>query len=132
MMNAHNLAEVHKLFLDAFNRGDVEALVGLYEPNAVLLHGGQPVIGHGAIREAYRGLCGRRGRMQMETQSLVESNDGLAVLHSCWTFEFPSADGNIKTTRGISTEVVRRQADGAWLFVIDEPYTSGKGGVSGR
>ena len=36
-MNAHSLAEIHKFFLDAFNGGDVEALVALYEPNDVLL-----------------------------------------------------------------------------------------------
>jgi ketosteroid isomerase-like protein len=28
-----------------------------------------------------------------------------------------------KTTRGLSTEVVRRQADGSWRFAIDNPHT---------
>jgi hypothetical protein len=26
-------------------------------------------------------------------------------------------------TRGLSTEVARKQPDGTWLFVIDNPYT---------
>ena len=36
-MKAHSPAEIHQLFLDAFNRGDVEGVVALYEPNAVLI-----------------------------------------------------------------------------------------------
>jgi len=126
-MKAHNPAEIHQLFLDAFNRGDVEGMVALYEPGAVLIVTGQPVIAHDAIRETYRRLFARNGRMQLETHSFVESPDGLAVLHASWTFQFRSADGNVTTSRGISTEVVRRQADGTWLFVIDEPYTAERG-----
>lgn len=122
-MNAHNPAEVHELFLDAFNRGDVEAIVALYEPNAVLIDAGQPLIGHTAIREFYRNLSARKGRMRLETQSLVEWNGSLAVLHGSWTFEFSSATAKMTTNRGISTEVVHRRANGTWLFVIDEPCT---------
>jgi uncharacterized protein (TIGR02246 family) len=122
-MKAHSPAEIHKLFLDAFNRGDVEGVVALYEPNAVLIVAGQTVIAHDAIRETYGRLFARKGRMQLETHSSVASTDGLAVLHGSWTFEFPTAHGN-RTTHGMSTEVVRRQADGTWLFVIDEPYTA--------
>jgi hypothetical protein len=42
----------------------------------------------------------------------------LAVLHASWTYH-----RNGRTTPGLSTEVVRRQPDGSWLFVIDEPRT---------
>jgi hypothetical protein len=31
--------------------------------------------------------------------------------------------GGQVATRGLSTEVVRKQPDGTWLFVIDSPYT---------
>ena len=60
----------------------------------------------------------RRGQMELETRSVVESKDGLAVLHAGWTL---SSSGS--TARGVSTEVVRRQPDGTWLFLIDEPRT---------
>ena len=126
-MKAHSPAEIHRLFLDAFNCGDVEGIVALYEADAVLIESGQPVVGHGAIGEAYRRLCARKGLMQLTTHSFVESTGGLAVLHARWTVQFPSAGGNMTTSRGISTEVVRRQADGSWLFVIDEPYTAETG-----
>jgi len=115
-MPANTPAEVHAVFLDAFNRGDVEALVDLYEAHAVLVTADGSATGHDAIRGAYRRLLARSGRMELETRALVESGQGLAILHAGWTYY--AAD---TTARGISTEVVRRQPDGTWRFVIDEP-----------
>ncbi len=117
-MQARAPSEIHALFLDAFNRGDLEALVALYEPGAVLVISGHASVGHEAIREAYQRMLARRGQMELETRSVVESGGGLAVLHAAWTL---SSTGS--TARGVSTEVVQRQPDGSWLFLIDEPRT---------
>jgi hypothetical protein len=56
--------------------------------------------------------------MELETRTLLESGVGLAMLHASWTIR-----GNRSERVGMSTEVVRRQLDGTWLFVIDEPRT---------
>ncbi len=117
-MAARTPSEMHPLFLEAFNRGDVEALVALYEPSAVLVISGRAAVGHDAIREAYRRMLQGRGQMELETRSVVESGEGLAVLHASWTLHSSSS-----AVRDISTEVMRRQPDGKWLFVIDEPRT---------
>ena len=117
-MPAHTPQEIHVLFLDAFNRADVEALVALYEPNALLVTGSGVAAGHEAIREAYLRMLAGGGRMELETRAVLESGDGLAVLHSKWTFHRAG-----KVRPGLSTEVVRQQTDSTWLFVIDEPRT---------
>ena len=36
-MPAHSPAEIHTLFRNAFNLGDIEALTALYEPDAILV-----------------------------------------------------------------------------------------------
>ena len=119
-MPAHTPVEIHTLFLQAFNRRDIEALVALYEPNAVLLVDGNEVVGHESIRKAYERSLARRGRMTLETRAVVESQ-GLAVLHGGWVIEPSTGTGTEIATRGLSTEVVRQQPDGSWLFVIDNP-----------
>ncbi len=117
-MPAHKASEIHALFLNAFNRGDVEALVALYEPNAVLVTRDGTVVGHQAIREAYQRMLAGGARMELETRAVIDSGEGLAVLHASWTYHRGAT-----STPGLSTEVVRRQPDGSWLFVIDEPRT---------
>ena len=68
----------------------------------------------------------RRGRMTLETRAVVESSHGVAVLHGGWTIE-PSDGMEAEVTRqGLSTELVRKQSDGTWLFLIDCPYTPNK------
>jgi uncharacterized protein (TIGR02246 family) len=113
-MNQDDPAHIHILFEHAFNAGDIEALVALYESNAVLVVNGQPVAGQQSIRAAYERMLARR--------SAVKFNGSLAVLHGDRVLEpAPGETGN--TARGLSTEVVRRQPDGSWRFVIDNPHT---------
>jgi hypothetical protein len=61
--------------------------------------------------------------MSLTTRSIIESRDGLALLHGEWVVRRASATESQLTTRGLSTEVVRKQPDGTWQFVIDNPYT---------
>ena len=122
-MPAYSPAEIHSLFQHAFNLGDVEALIALYEPNAVYVVNGQNAIGRESMREAFQNLLPSRGLMTLETRAVVVSQQGLAVLHSAWVIEPRTGMGAELATRGLSTEVVRKQQDGTWLFVIDIPYT---------
>jgi ketosteroid isomerase-like protein len=117
-MSANKPTDIHILFLDAFNRGDVEALVALYEQSAALVTGDGTVVGQQAIREAYQRMLAGGARMELTTRTVVESGEGLAMLHGSWTYHRGGT-----ATPGLSTEVVRRQPNGTWLFVIDEPRT---------
>jgi uncharacterized protein (TIGR02246 family) len=116
-MPASTPQEIHVLFERAFNRGDAEAILALYEPGAILVSGGKPVTGHDGIREAIHRFLSSGARMKLDTKSVIESGEGLAVLHGAWSL------GPLAATQGLSTEVVRRQSDGSWMFVIDNPNT---------
>ncbi len=122
-MPAYSPAEIHTLVREAFNLGDLDGLTALYEPDAILVVNGTPVAGRQNIREAFKTMLLRHGVMTLETRSVVESPHGIAVLHGKWVVE-PAAESDSQlVTRGLSTEVVRKQPDGTWLFVIDNPYT---------
>ena len=114
-MPAFTPQEIHALFERAFNTGDIEAILALYEPGAVLVTGGKPVTGHDGIRAAYTAFLSSGACMKLETRAVIESGEGLAVLHGAWSLGPPSS------TQGLSTEVVRRQPDRSWMFVIDNP-----------
>jgi uncharacterized protein (TIGR02246 family) len=115
--------DIHIAFEEAFSSGDLETLVTLYEPDAVLVaEPGRTVTGLDAIREAYRGYLALRPKMRVETVAAFENN-GTALLHGRWTLQGTGPDGSEIHVQGRNTEVVRRQPDGSWLFSIDNPFT---------
>lgn len=121
-MPARKPEEVHRLFAEAFNAGDVKAIMSLYEPDAVLVpQPGQKVQGHAAIREALNGYLAIKPRFDLKFGRAFESND-IALLISKWTLKGTGPDGSAIEMAGQTTDVVRRQKDGGWLLVIDNPF----------
>ena len=97
-------------------------ILALYEPNATLVkYPGPAVQGHEAIREAMVEFLSIKGHMKLMIDRVV-STDDVALLFSSWTLRGTSADGTPVVSSGQTSDVVRRQADGSWLFVIDNPH----------
>ena len=106
----------------AINAGNLDEAVALYEPNAALIpEVGQTVTGTAAIREALAGMIAMNANIAVEVPLVVESGD-TALLHSQYVFKGTGADGNPLNIEGKGVEIVRRQADGTWKFIIDNPF----------
>jgi ketosteroid isomerase-like protein len=58
---------LYVLFEQAFNRHDLEAIVALYEPGAVLVTVNGPAQGSAAIREAYRVFLASHPTIELQT-----------------------------------------------------------------
>ena len=122
-MSAHSPEELDQLFEEALNSGDLDALVALYEPQAVFVsEPGQTVTGTAAIREVLSGFVSMKPKIAMEVQT-VGQLDNTALTSAKWEMAGTGPDGQPIEMRGHSTEVSRRQADGTWLFAIDDPGT---------
>lgn len=110
-------AEIHQLVQDAFNAGDADALVALYEDGAVMATPeGEFVTGRPAIRDQWVGFIALGGRITMVTRHAVEVGD-LALLSNDWHFVAEGMEFSSRTS-----EVAHRQPDGTWRYVIDHPY----------
>jgi len=121
-MAARRAEEVDQLFAQAFAAGDLEALVALYEPDAALVsQPGQIVRGRTAIREALQGLLTLCGEFRLEVKGVVETGE-LALVRSNWSLSGAGPGGCLVDLSGRAVEVVRRQPDGTWLYVIDNPF----------
>ena len=114
--------ETHVLFQKAFNAGDLSGLMALYEPDAVLIPqpGAQPVRGTQAIRAALEGFLALKGKVELQTRHVVQHGD-IALLRSAWRLK-GSSDGKPVEMSHASAEVVRRQPDGSWRYIIDHPF----------
>jgi ketosteroid isomerase-like protein len=96
-------------FLERANAGDVEGLVALYEPGAVLAFPpGQVATGHEEIRAVYTELLAGRPAFSSAGQQPVIRHGDLALTST----RLPGG--------GATVEVARRQLDGSWRWVIDQ------------
>src|SRR5690349_5154465 len=111
-MAARRPEEIDQSFAQAFSAGDLEALVALYEPDAVLVpQPGQVVTGREAIREALQGFLTLCGEFRIEVKGVVETGD-LALVRSNWSLSGAGPGGCLVDLSGRGAEVVRRQPDG--------------------
>jgi len=119
-------ADVDRLFGEHVNAADLDALVDLYEADAALAQlDGTAVRGHRAIREALNGLRAAQAKIEMNVVKVVEGGSDVAVLFNDWRMKAVGPDGNPIEMTGKALEVVRRQKNGTWRFVIDLPYARG-------
>ena len=118
-MTVSKPADIHSAVEQAFNTGDLDRLIGLYEKDARMVTPDSSVVeGVDAIREQWQGFLAMNGQMTLKTRFVVEMDD-VALIRTDWSFA--SADAQLASS---SAEVVRRQSDGTWLYVIDHPFGS--------
>jgi ketosteroid isomerase-like protein len=106
--------DLGRFFVERANAGDLDGLVALYEPDAVLAFPpGQVTTGSQAIRRVYEQLLASRPRFTAGEQRPALRNGDLALTSTRLA------------GRGATVEVARRQPDGTWLWVIDQPNVLG-------
>jgi len=102
--------DLARFFVVRANAGDVDGLVALYEPDALLAGpAGQIMIGAEAIRDFYAGLLATRPTFVAGQQRPALRRGDIALTSS-------------RLVNGrVTAEVARRQPDGTWLWAIDQP-----------
>jgi ketosteroid isomerase-like protein len=68
------------------------------------------------------GFLSLNGPITMTTKTIIPAGD-LAMLHDMWSLNGTRPGGTPIALAARSSEVVRRQADGTWRYIIDNPYS---------
>jgi uncharacterized protein (TIGR02246 family) len=114
--------EIHSRFTAAFNSGNVDAIMALYEPDASLVpQPGQVVQGRNALRQALLQFLALKGTMEVKSIFTVRG-PGVALTRGQWKLTGTGPDGKPIEMTGQSVEVVRQQPNGEWLLVVDHPF----------
>ena len=127
-MPARKPHEVDLLLHEALlERGDLDAAVALYEQDAVFVVSPNNVVsGHTAIREILEEMLAAGPTGQLDAVTSVTSVGGtIAVTRTKGNVTSVGPDGKLVSVPFRSVEVFRRQLDGTWLFVIDDPGGEG-------
>ena len=124
-MKMYDPESIHAAFAQAYNDGNIEDLIALYEPDAVLIpQPGHRAVGRSAIKDSLMDLINLKGIMQIQTLSCLRSGD-LALLQASWHLSATGPDGRPMESSARTAEVVRKQSDGSWLLVIDNAFAEG-------
>ena len=111
-----------KSIVDGINTGNLDTLMPLYEPEAAFAtQPGSLNYGLAGVREALPGFIAMKGTLDLKVTSVLETSD-LALVTAVWSFTGTGPDGKPVKLAAKSADVLRRQTDGSWRFVIDNPW----------
>jgi uncharacterized protein (TIGR02246 family) len=106
----------------AFHQGDLDGILRTYEPGAVVVgQPGTPVSGTPALRAMFAGFIAAKARFTFLGHEVIRAED-VALHLTPWRMAGVAPDGKAVEASGLSVAVLRRQRDGRWLMVIDDPY----------
>nr|WP_055501566.1 nuclear transport factor 2 family protein [Nonomuraea pusilla] len=103
--------DITRLFVERSNAGDAAGVAALYEEDAVLAYPpGSRTVGREAIRRLWEKVLAGRPAFAYEEPLPTLVHGDVALTSTA------PKDG-----AGARAQVVRRQPDGSWLRVIDQP-----------
>jgi uncharacterized protein (TIGR02246 family) len=114
--------QVLATIVEGINSGNLEMLLDLYEPAAAFAQQpGRLAHGLAGVCESLDRFIGMQGKLDLKVTRVLEVDD-LALVVGEWSFSGTAPDGEPMTLAAKNADVLRRQADGSWRFVIDNPW----------
>src|SRR6476620_2157303 len=122
VMSRETPEQVLRSIVDGINTGNLDALMSLYEPEAAFApQPGSLALGPAGVRESLAAFIAMKGKLDLKVTRFLEAG-GLALVAGVGSFTGTGPDGKPVTLTGHNGDVLRRQEDGSWRFVIDNPW----------
>jgi len=114
--------DLYPALIEAYNAGDLEALVSLYDPKAAfVIKPGRVTANSAELRGAMHHLLALGSRLSVDPRTFIRCDD-VVLVHGTFTLSGRGEDGTPFERTSRFADVLRRQPDGRWLIVIDNPY----------
>jgi ketosteroid isomerase-like protein len=121
-MSTSTPEQVLESIVTGINSGNLDGLMPLYEGAAAFAtEPGSLAHRMQGIREALGGFIAMNGVLDLKVTRVLEVDD-LALVIGIWSFDGTGPDGEPVQLTARNADVLRRQADGSWRFVIDNPW----------
>jgi ketosteroid isomerase-like protein len=122
-----NAQEVHKSLAAAYNSGDLNTVMNMYDASGIFVADPEnPVSGKEKFEAAVKGILSIKGKMEIRTVYCLEAGD-VAVGRSEWSIK----DGEATKVAAKGIELLKRQSDGTWKVLIDHAFGAESGLAAG-
>jgi uncharacterized protein (TIGR02246 family) len=106
----------------AFEKKDIEGVLATYEADAIVMFEPQkPVQGKETLRAVFTEFVGMNPQYTFSGHEVYVSGN-IATHTAPWTMKGQLPDGTKIEQSGLSVAVLRKQADGNWLMIQDNPH----------
>ena len=117
-----NPVDVVAKLVESINQGNVDAAVACYEAQgALVVQPGTVAQGAQALRQALAGFIALKPTLTTESYEVIQTGDLLLYL-SAWKLTGKDPQGKNVKMAGNSSDILRRQSDGSWRIVLDNPW----------
>ena len=106
----------------AFHKGDLEGIMETYEKDALVVFKPKtPVSDEAQLRGMFQQMFPVNPKFTYGEHEVFVAGD-IAIHFTPWNMTGKTPDGTELQDNGLSVAVLRRQENGEWLMVIDNPY----------
>ncbi len=115
---------IYDAWQSRLNSGDIEALADLYALDVVYVNpDGKRMVGRDAVREDLAGLIALNPTIDIyDRQHIVYRDIVFTTNHS--RLKITNPDGTTQELNGSGLEILQKQADGGWRYIIDDASRS--------
>lgn len=111
-----------RYFQNCVRTGDLAAALTCFDADAVYISAtGRPARGMADIRAELEAVCSMKPDLQAR-RSIAYVTGNLAAWVDEWVLQASLPDGTALNLSGVSSDILKRQADGTWAYLVDNPY----------
>ena len=106
-------------------KGDIDAVMSTYDAGAnILFEPGQPISDGDVARQIFAEMSALKPNVSYPNGDEVYVSGDTAIHIAPWKMTGTAPDGSKVEQGGLSVAVLRRNSEGEWKMVIDNPYSA--------
>jgi len=119
-----NVLDAITKMTEAFQNKDIDEVMACYEPKAVIVFEPEsPISDTKVLREMFTGMSMVNPLFTYSGHEVFISGN-IATHIAPWKMTAKAPDGTVIKQSGLSIAVLRKQEDGKWLMILDNPHGS--------
>ena len=118
-----NVLNTVESMTDAFNQKDIDGVLSRYEIDAaVMFEPEEKISGPAVLRQMFEGAFNLNPTFSYPNGHEVYISNDIALHISPWVMKGSQPDGSKIEQSGLSVAILRKQTNGRWLLVLDNPH----------